>query len=314
MDFKKILPIIGIIILFYILFTLDTEKIIDVFLSIDLFYGLLSTLAIIPIVLLVNYEWQLILKKHNIHVSYRYSLKNIFIGYFYGFITPGGLGGYTRVFYLRDESGETIQKCFVNLLILGTIDYIASLSIGIIGGFLLISRIPIIFPIFLSLFIVTVILLALLIRKETGKILFTRLLRLKSLTPYKEKLHIHFDSLYEDIPAIKDLIPPYIISIIGWFIFFSEFYFISLLFSINVPYHYFIFIIAISHIISMIPITIYGLGTREAVLIFLFSIFNVAQENVLGFSLFLFVISWLIPSIIGACIAINETRKKPAIS
>jgi len=45
----------------------------------------------------------------------------------------------------------------------------------------------------------------------------------------------------------------------------------------------------------------------------LFSIFNAGQENVLAFSLFWFVIFWLIPSLIGAGVTIHETRKNPTL-
>ena len=313
MDIKKLLPIIGIVLLLYILSTMDAGKIIDVFLRINIWYALLSFFAIVPILLLVNYEWQLILKKHNIQVTYMYSLKNIFIGYFYGFITPGGLGGYTRAFYLKEESGETIQKCFVNLLIFHTVDYLTLLSLGILGGFLLSSRFPNIFPIFLILFILMISLLILFIRKETGKSFFTKLLQSKLLLPYRDKWHAHINNLYEDIPTVKDLIPPFFVSFFGWLLWFSELYLISTLFSIDIPYHYFILIIAVASIIASLPISFHGLGTREAAMIGLFSIFGVGQENVLGFSLFRFVLFWLIPSLIGAGVTIHETRKNPTL-
>ena len=313
MDIKKILPIIGIILFIYILSTLDIGKIVDVFLQINIFLGLISIFAIIPILLLLNFEWQLILKKHNIKVSFIYSLKNIFIGLFYGFITPGGLGGYTRAFYLKDESGETIQKCFVNLIILNSIDFLALLSLGILGGFLLSSIFPRIFPIFLIIFILSISLFIIFIRKDTGKILYKKILKSRLLMQYKDKLNGHFNHLYEDIPKIKDLIIPFIVSIIGWFIWLSELYLISTLFSINVPYLYFVLIAAIVNVIASLPITIQGLGTREGALILLLSVFNVPQENVIGFSLFWYTISWLFPSLIGAAVTIYETKRKPAI-
>jgi ubiquinone/menaquinone biosynthesis C-methylase UbiE len=83
------------------------------------------------------------------------------------------------------------------------------------------------------------------------------------------------------------------------------------LFFIHIPYHYFILIIAITNVIALLPITIHGLGTREVAIIGLFSIFNVPQENALGFSFFWFITFWLIPSIVGSFVTINESRKNP---
>jgi len=314
MNIKKLLPIIGIVIFVYILSTFNLSKIADVILRINLFYGLLSLFAIIPILIILNFEWQLILKKHRIHVSYLYSLKNILIGFFYGFITPGGLGGYGRVFYLKDESGESFHKCLANLFILSTLDYITLLSLGVAGGFLLSSRVPSILPIFLILFSVTIIIMLYFIRRETGGTFFKKLLFSKYLHQYKDKWDSHIDELYEDIPKIKDLILPAILSIIGWIIWFSELYIISTLFSIDVPIIYFILICAIVHIISLLPITIQGLGTREAALLGLLSIFNVPQENILGFSIFWLLISGIVPGFVGAIVTVFESRRKPKIS
>jgi len=311
MDFKKVVPIIGIIILFYILSTMDLVKIVHIFADINKIYGLLSALAIYPILLIVNLEWQLILKKHNINVSYWYSLKNLFIGYFYGFITPGGVGGYASAFYLRDKSGESIHKCFVNLLIFFTVDYLSLISIGIFGGLLIINIYPNILPILVILFLIEIALLILFIRKNTGQQIYQKIIKSNFLSRYKEKFDNHFEKLYVDIPRIIDLIPASFVSFFGWLLWFSELYFISILFSINVPYHYFIITVAIASVIGSIPITFKGLGTREATLIGLFSFFSIPQENVVAFSLFWFFTSWLIPSLIGSIVTIRESRKNP---
>ena len=308
MNLKKLLPIIGIIILMYILSTIDVREIINVFSTINPWYALLSFCSIIPIVLFANYQWQLVLKKHSITVGFWYSLKNIFIGYFYGFITPGGLGAYTRVLYLKGESGETLHKCFVNVLMFNPIDYITLLSLGVIGGFVLSSRFPSILPIFSIVFLIMLFLLVVFIRKETGKTLFKKLLQSKIFNPFKDRLNAHVDALYEDIPTFKDLVFPFFISLVGWIIRFSEFYIISMLFSINVNYIYFILIIAVADVIASLPISVYGLGTREVTLIGLFSIFSVMPANVISLSLFWFVLVWLFPSIIGAGVTILESR------
>ena len=64
--------------------------------------------------------------------------------------------------------------------------------------------------------------------------------------------------------------------------------------------------VAIANVIASLPITIYGLGTREIAMISLFSIFNVSPEKIVSLSLFWFVIIWLLPSIIGAAITVKE--------
>ena len=309
MKLSKLFPIIGIAILIFILSQLDFVKIITVLSAINPWYLAASFCSIIPIILLVNFEWQLVLKKHNIHVSFAYSLKNIFIGYFYGFITPGAIGGYTRAYYLKEESKEPLQKCLVNIVLFNTTDYLALLTLGVIGGFALGALIPSILPVIVVLFIVILILMIVLLRKDTGRILFRKLFESKLLSSFKEKWVPHLDTLYDELPKTRDLAPPFLISISGWILWFSELYIISDIFSIHIPYLSFIAIVAVANVLASLPISIYGLGTREAALIGLFSLFGVAAENVLSLSLFWFVLSWLIPSIIGAGITILESRR-----
>ncbi len=181
MNVRKLLPLIGIIILIYILITIDIETILSDFSNIKPIYLALSFFSLIPILLITNYEWQLILKKQKIFVSYIYSLKNIFIGYFYGFVTPGGLGGYTRTLYLQDESGEPIQKCVSNLIIINTVDYISLLLIGIVGGILISSRFPHIFVLTIITFIIVLFLFMLFLKRETLTNFLNRIYKPKTL-------------------------------------------------------------------------------------------------------------------------------------
>ena len=61
MQYKKILPIIGLIIFIYILSTLDFGKLVGVFQKVDTFSGFIAIFAIIPVHLIFNFQWQLVL-------------------------------------------------------------------------------------------------------------------------------------------------------------------------------------------------------------------------------------------------------------
>ena len=64
--------------------------------------------------------------------------------------------------------------------------------------------------------------------------------------------------------------------------------------------------IAIANVVASLPVTIYGLGTREMSMISLFSIFSISPDRIVSLSLFWFVIIWLFPSILGAAVAVKE--------
>lgn len=313
MKIKNLLPIIGIIILFIILLNLEFDKIFHIFSEINPLYSIICFFAIIPLVLLSNFGWQLLLKKQKIRVSYIYSLKNFFIGYFYGFITPGGFGAYTKALYLTEESKAPLPKCVSNIIIYNTLDYTSLLLLGLIGAVFLSSVSP-----YLSITIIFVIILILILflfffKKDKSKPIFQRIIKTRIFKTIHHRLENSIDSFYEDLPKFKDLTIPFTISFIGWVIKFSELYFISKLFSIDVPFFYFILIMAVADVVASLPISYYGLGTREAFLLPILTFYSteasIISEQIVSFSLFTYVIIWLTPSVFGAIVTFFESKK-----
>jgi uncharacterized protein (TIRG00374 family) len=145
-------------------------------------------------------------------------------------------------------------------------------------------------------------------KKELSKKILTKILTLKPIKLFLDynKINNSIELFYEDLPNLSHLRILFILSIGGWLLQFFELFLISKLFSININFMYFIAIISIANIIASIPITLYGLGTREIALISLFSIFNIFPEKIVSLSLFWFLIIWLIPSIFGGIITIRE--------
>ncbi|MFO7677335.1 MAG: lysylphosphatidylglycerol synthase transmembrane domain-containing protein [Thermoplasmatota archaeon] len=309
MNIKKLLPIVGIIILIYLISTMDISAVLKNFLNIPFLFAFICLFAVVPILISTAIQWQMVLKKQKIHVSFYYSIKNILIGYFYGFITPGGFGAYIKSLYLKEESGQPLPKCISNIITFNTLDFLSLLILGMIGSFFLTSIIPYLFITITIVFITCTALFIFFLRKKKSKDLFTRIIKSNIFSLVKNKLEDPLETFYEHLPSFKDLIIPFIISILGWILLFTEFYFIAILFSIHIPYIWFICIFSIAYVIASLPISIYGLGTREVALISLFSLFSVPAENVLSFSLFCFVIIWVIPSITGAVITSMEHKK-----
>ena len=309
MKIKNLLPIFGIIILIIILSTLDLQKIADIFLRINPIYSILSFLIIIPLIILANIGWQIILKKQKINVSFLYSIKNFFIGYFYGFITPGAFGAYIRSIYLSKESGAQIPKCVSNIIIFNTIEYLTLLILGAIGAIYLSSIFSYLFFIIILIIILIITLFLFFFKDTRSRTLFIKIIQSRIFSAIKDKIEKSLTSFYEDLPKLKDTFLPSIISIFGWILKYIMLFFVAKLFFIEIPFFTFIMIMAVAEVISSLPISIYGLGTREATLITIFKIWGIESENIVSFSLFLFVIIWLSPSIMGAFVTFFETKK-----
>lgn len=312
MDWKKLLPVIGIIILGYILWRFDIGKIIAVFSTVNPLYAALCFLGLPLVFLIFNIQWQMILKRQSIHVSFWYSFKNLFIGYFYGFITPGGLGAYLSALYLRNESKAPLLKCVSNIMTFNIIDYITIFILGAIGGLFLIGQYPYLFVIILLLLIIVSFLFVFYLRQKASKNLFQRLLHTQIFKFIQTYVDDPIESFYDDLPSFRSLVLPFLVSFLSWLVFYTELYFIALLFDIHIPFIILIFMLAITSSIATIPVSIYGLGTRDAVIVALFSLYGVPPENCISFTLFWFTLFLITPSIIGAFVTLSENKKLPS--
>jgi uncharacterized protein (TIRG00374 family) len=311
MDWKKLLPVVGILLLIYVLWRFNVEKILAVFSTIDPFYAALCFLSMPLFLIVITFEWQLILKQQNIHVSFTYSLKNNLIGYFYGFITPGGFGNYLRSLYLKQESNTPLPKCISNIITFNTVDLITLFIFSSIGGLFLLGQFPYLFILSIFLLVSLTAIFVFFLRQKKSKQLFEKLIKTQIFQTIQRYMDDPIETFYEDLPSFKNLRLPFLISFIGWFVFFSELYLIAQLFGIHVPYLTLFFMLAIAATIAAVPVSLSGLGIRDAALVGLLSLYNVSPENSISFTLFWFTVFWVTPSIIGAFITLFEHKKLP---
>ena len=260
---------------------------------------------------MINFQWQILLRKQQIHASFFYTFKNIFIGYFYGFVTPGGFGGYLRALYLKHETNEPLPKCLGNIIIFNTIDFITLLVLGAIGALVLSSVFPLLFYVIILVLLLVIFLFVFFLKKDRSYGAFTRIVESRVFSLIKNRIEDPLESFYDNLPKFRDLFIPFVLSFAGWLVQFFEFYLIAQLFGINIPVGTVLLILAVANVIGVIPISVYGLGTRDATLLSLFSIYSIVPERIISLSLFWYAIIWFFPSIIGAGITVVESKKLP---
>ncbi len=311
---KKFLPLIGIAIFVYIVYNLDIEKIIVVFLSINPIFIICSLTLTIPRLIIRNTAWQIIQKEQKITISFFQSLKIFLIGYFYGSITPGYIGQLMRVPYMKEKTGAPYGKLFVNSLMETIIHTLSLYGMMLIGALLVIGVLPELLYISITWVVLLAIILFYFVKRERGEKLFRLLIQYLIPKKLKTNLYRFVDTFYTDFPEIKKLLLPLILGIFTWIIIFSQEYIIVLALGIDIPYLYFLLLFPIANVVGFIPITFAGLGTRELTAIFLFStLFGVVEEEVFVFTLLGFVITDIFTGFIGFILSLTETKKRSMI-
>jgi uncharacterized protein (TIRG00374 family) len=308
--FKKAMPIIGIIILIYIIYNIGIDKIVTTFLEISPIYFIIAACLTLPRILIRNVAWQRILKLQKIRVTYIESLKIFLIGYFYGSVTPGYIGQFMRIPYLKEKTGQPFGKLFVNSIVETLVHTLSLYCLMIVGAFLLIEYVPEALPLAIIFLAVTITIYWFFIKKERGEKIFNLLIKLIIPKKYRDYFFKFTDTFYTDFPNIKSLFIPFLIGIPTWIIIYSQIYILGLSIGIEVPYLVFLTLYPIANLIAFIPITSGGLGTREATLIFLFSFFGVSPEKAVVISLAGHLLTDVLTGLYGFFISFFDSRNK----
>ena len=301
----KLIPLFGIILFIYILFDIGIEKIAYSFIQIKIQYLIIAFILLIPRFSLYAYSWQYLCKKQKMNPGYFFLFKAYLVGLFYGNVVPGGFGGHIRIFYLRNKTKASIEKCLTNSII----DYslVSGLFLSLIGSIFLFERAPELFPILLFFFCLNTIAFIVLLRKRSGSKLFNFVIKRFIPQKFKDKFGQSVDALYEDIPRLRDLIVPSIINIVIRIITATGIFIIAQSFSINVPYIDFIFINVIATVvIGVLPISVGGLGIREGIYVYMLGTYGVPPDVAFTISLSGYAVKMLAPSIIGLLLSFKK--------
>ncbi len=308
MKLKKFLPLIGITLFFYIIYRVGLDKLWTALRQANVYYLLLSLVFLVPITLIQVYKWRYLLRRQGIKTSFKDLTKIFLIGDYYGFLTPGRLGSLIRISYIQEKENIEVEKASSSVIIDRIMDVIALLILAAIGSILLAKYFT---SLYIGIMIVSVgfILLFLIFMNKKLTRFFLKKLVYKYLVPnrLKEKARYSFHKFYDNLPKLRYMIIPFILSLISFIILYSRGYIVALAFGIQIPFIYYITMVAISTVISLIPITISGFGTREASLITLFSIFGIGPSRVVAFSLTSYLTASL-PVLLGLYFSTKTVR------
>jgi uncharacterized protein (TIRG00374 family) len=90
-----------------------------------------------------------------------------------------------------------------------------------------------------------------------------------------------------------------LVSFVGWLVTSLIFYLLCLAFSVQISYLYVVALAPLLTIARLVPITVSGLGTQEALIIYLFSQAGISATSALVVSLSFTVITTFLPGLVG---------------
>jgi hypothetical protein len=228
-----------------------------------------------------------------------YSIKDSIIMYsaatFAGSITPGYVGDFIKILYLKKD-GYPFGKSFSSILLDRLFDVISIIMLGLAGS-LLIYQVykghATSFSVIFLLVIAFIMIMATVAKwKNSAKIIINYIC--DKVLPYKhnENFGNHFDDVCSSFSvfSVKSIFFATLLTFIGWTINFVMAYLVALSIHLHVSFLYLSTCVALSTLVAFIPVSISGIGTRDATLVILFSFIGYSMESAIAFSMARFIL------------------------
>lgn len=298
---KRYYHLIGIVILVIILVKIDFHKITACLLSLNYKLFILINLLIIPSLFLKAYRWRYLLKLQRITYPIRDSFLSYLGSVYAGMVTPGRIGEALRAVYLKKEKGIQLSKGLASVAFDRLLDIYMLSALGCLGlwYFLNKTNARVGLLIFLAVFVVIPIILILnkSFLEKVVKIIYRFMVSGLDRRFFEGQVKEFLDSFKEMIGVRIYL--PLALTVLAYLVYFWQSYLLAHLIPVDISYMTIVFFVSIASLVSILPISILGLGTREAVFIYLFSLIGFGAEKAVMYSFLLFFSFYITGGLIG---------------
>ncbi len=262
-------------------------------------------LIVVAIIAIRGFRWQYLMKL----IGMRYSMWRSAVVWSIGFaassVTPAKVGDAIRAVYTNQETGRNFGECFLTVFIdrlMDLVTVVLYLIVAIVLFSVYYMQIPSIWLIFLATLGFFVLLWVIM-----NKNLMKKMIRpvFNSLFPkkHKEAMSISFNSFYDSLGVYvkewKGTLNAFILTLVYWLMVFGMAWYVAFVLGLKVGVAYIFIIMPMVTLVELIPISVAGLGTREATVIYFFSIVGISNAQAVGFSLTYLIMGTYLTSLMG---------------
>jgi len=308
---KKRLVLVGFLLLAIIFAFIDFEKLSGILVKTNPALFVFAVLLAIPSVFVRSTKWRLMLKSQGFDFAAIRIFRYYFIGIGIGEFTPGRLGDFLKALFVNKKI-NSLAVSFSSVLVDRIIDVTTLVALGIISSIA-----------FVLIFGVTIVSLPIIAVMVAGMIfgfylLFNKPLLKKLLKPFynmlvpekfKEKLSKGFNLFLSNAQDLlrqpKLLVLSVLLSLVSWLISAGTYYLLALSLGIELNFVFLLMVMALSTLVLLLPLSVSGIGTRDALMILLFSLRGIPAETAVAFS-FLVLFCSVTSSLMGLSLVAFE--------
>lgn len=300
-----LLPLIGLALFAFIVKSTGPSRIIDTFRLVSPREIAISLVLVIVITVVRGVRWRYLMSVVGIHYTLARATMVWTIGFFASAVTPAKVGDAVRVFYVRNDTGRSFGEAFLTVFIDRLWDLFFILVAGVVTVLAysrLYTQIPSVWILIIAVVaIVGVITVAL--RRDMMKRILRPLFNMLIPERHKDKLSINFNSFYDALRDYgrgwKQHVVAGLLTILCWGLIFGLAFYIACSLDLDIAPGYLALIWPIITLVELVPVSISGLGTRDATMIYFFSLVGLTSAQAVGFSLAYLLIGTYMTALFG---------------
>ena len=300
---KNWLRLIGLALLLLLLWQIDVRRLVAVLTQVAPLSLGVAVFLNIPQVSMKAFRWRSLLRAQQTWYGILPATLSYFGSIFIGLLTPGRLGEFVKAVHVNQDCDVPIGQAFSSVLADRLFDLYALL---VVGGLALLS---------------------LTAWHETNSVLGLALLALVFTLPLAALLH---EGVFARIRTLGShlgrpgrwlfasqswllelrqglqqlslswLLAAASLTVLAYAIFFSQCYLLALALKMRIGFLQVSFAVALGSLVTLLPISISGLGTREAAIVAYLGAVGVSNEAALAFSLLVFAAFYIAGGLMGA--------------
>lgn len=308
---------VGIAILVFLFARIGVADVYNVVSKANLGILVLALSVTIIQVFLKFVRWKLVFNLIGRSISFFNLAKIYLVGIFLGSVTPSKIGDLFKFYYLKKIHKVPSTYSFSASVLDRIFDLLFVFVVSIIGAIALLGFFPSVYLIaFLSAFFI--ILVAVFFSEKLFSVFSNFFLpKLSFVLKFFHAKKVNYKTatreLYYPFKLLKSK-PQYgftfvAITFLGWIFLAIQVNLILLALGEVLRLDFLLYFVTMGAVIGLVPVTISGIGTRDAFFVFLFSLFLISSEIALSTSLIYLIFSQMIPAIFGGFYYFNLKKK-----
>ncbi len=293
---KWALRALGLVLFVFILLRSDLEKSLGILGELHGQFLVLSIALVLPMVAAKAFRWQILLRTLDINLSYKETLILYGVGLYGGVLTPGQVGDFIKAYYLQ-QRGCSLTAATKSVLL----DRLFDLGLLIVAGCWGLIRFSPLSPAH-NLLLGGMSLIAVVIGGALALKWLNPLLDwfYRHLVPARLRNQNSIDLSPQALHTLASGTIPWrkLITALGWSVVASAIYFVRmyglvLALDVNVSFASTVACIALTSLVTLLPVSVAGLGTRDATLIYAFNQMGIGKEYAIDFSLLILLLVFI---------------------